>query len=231
MSEIYIPKVAILASGEGTTADAFANAIYEGQVRADLDLVISSRKEAGILNKVEEWNRNLGFATERMVINSITHPWGKVDRGQTFCESEAIAHVLEEREIGIVALLGYMRIVNGPLMDRFGFLPGVHKSMFDARMINSHPGPLPETADTYGELAAQRVIDLGLPQSKHTVHVVSPGVDRGPIYSEHPVERTPDESTSELSEKTQLVEKKHIAADIVGFAQARNEYLNGLALA
>jgi phosphoribosylglycinamide formyltransferase-1 len=211
MGESYIPKVAILASGSGTTADAYAKAIHNGQVKAEIGLVVSSNAEAGILDKVEWWNQEYGFDVQTAVINGITHSGGQQARGQTLDESEAICELLSVNRVDTVALLGYMRIINGSLIQEYGYLPDKHESKHEGRIVNTHPGPLPETEDTYGINASQKVLDLGLIASRHTVHLVAQGVDRGPIVVEHEVPVKADDTAKILNERTQLVEKATIA--------------------
>jgi phosphoribosylglycinamide formyltransferase 1 len=226
MSELHIPRVAIMASGSGTTADAYAKAIHSGQVSAEIGLVIASNPTAGILDKAQAWNEQYGFDVRTEVINGKTHPGGPSKRGQTAEESEAITESLNREGIGLVALLGYMRIVRGELIRQFGFLPDEHVSLYQARMLNTHPGPLPETEDTYGMNTSQRVIDLGLTSSKHTVHVVAEGVDRGPIVVEHDVPRLEEDTAETLNQRTQIIEKATIGYAIDKFLREQAQYLS-----
>lgn len=224
MSELHIPRVAILASGSGTTAEAYARAVHEGVVQADIGLVITNNPDAGILERAQMWNRGYGFDVETAVINAETHPGGKMKRGQTLDESWEIATLLHERGIRLAALLGYMRIINGALMEEFGYDADRHSSLYNARMVNTHPGPLPETADTYGKGAAAKVLELGLPESKHTVHVVSQGVDQGPVIVAHKVPVEEGDTPDSLNARTQLIEKATIAYALDKFLRDQDAY-------
>lgn len=216
-SEKHRPTVAILASGSGTTAEVCAQAIYDGVVDMDIGLVIASRFDAGILERVERWNREFGFDVEAAVINGDTHDKGPAKRGQTDEEAEAITSWVKQRGIGNIILLGYMRQVRGVLIEEYGYLPDEHSSPYEAGMLNTHPGLLPQTADTYGEDAAQRILDLGLEASAHTVHVVSAEIDKGPILAVHPVPVMPGDNKESLNARIQKEEKDHIAQDIDKF--------------
>lgn len=214
MSELHIPRIAILASGSGTTADALARDIHDGKVSAEIGLVIASKPDAGILDKVEKWNSDFGFDVRTAVINGHTHPGFPQERGQTLRESEVICDLVESGRFSLVALLGYMRQVNGVLVDNFGYLPGRYISPYQARMINTHPGELPLTEDTYGVATSAVTLDAyhkGVVKSgKHTVHVVSPGMDKGPVIAEHDVPIKPDDTAKSLNERTQWIEKATI---------------------
>lgn len=225
MSELHIPRVAILASGGGTTADAYAEAIFNQQVSAEIGLVIASDPNAGILDKVSKWNSEYGFDVQTEVINAITHPNGAQPRGQTLEESEAITDKLNMVKIDIVAFLGYMRIAKGSLIEEYGYLPEKYSSMYEARALNTHPGPLPETEDTYGANTSQKVLDLGLKASKHTVHVVAEGVDKGPIVVAHNVPVLEEDTKETLNQRTQLVEKATLAYAIDKFIRDQRDYL------
>ncbi len=48
MAELHTPRLAVLASGSGSTAEALAQAIHYGQINAEIDLVIASKESAGI---------------------------------------------------------------------------------------------------------------------------------------------------------------------------------------
>lgn len=228
MSELHIPRIAILASGNGTTAEAYARAVYTEAVSAEIGLVVASKADAKILPKVEQWNQEYGFDVKTAVINGETHQAGKNGRGQTLAESEAICALLAENEIGFVALLGYMRIVTGDLAEQYCYLPGVHQSMYQARMINTHPGPLPLTVDTHGDGAAIKVLEAyhrgEITQSKHTVHLVAPSVDEGPVIAEHDVPILPDDTKDTLNERTQWIEKATIAYAIDKFIRDQRAY-------
>lgn len=233
MSELRIPKIAILASGGGTTAEAYARAIHEGAVEAEIGLVVSSSPTVGIIDRVSRWNAEWGFDTESAVINKRTHPGGPQLRGQTTEESEGILELVEKNDCDLIACLGYMIIINDPLMENYGFLPNQHTSKYQAGMINSHPGPLPLTADTDGKGAATRVLEAyhrgEVYESMHTVHVVSQGVDQGPTVTEHPVAIEPDDTIESLKVRTQIVERATIAYAIDKFLRDQAEYEHGRA--
>lgn len=229
MSKLPVPRIAILASGSGSTAEAYAHAIYDRKVAAKLCVVISSKADAYILKRVERWNQEWSFGTKTAVINQHTHPAGKQPRGQTTEESEAICALLASNHIDIVVYLGYMRIASGRLIQEYGFVPGTHTSKYQARSLNSHPGPLPLTADTYGLGASAKVLEAynagHVQESRHTVHVVAQGVDQGPIVAEYSVPIEPRDSPETLFARVQLIEKANIAQSVDKFWRDQQAYL------
>ncbi len=208
MIKKHTPSIAILASGSGSTAEAFIHATQDGRISAEVGLVICNNppERAGIYGRVQRLNKQYELDIETAEISGRTHPDGNIGRGQTLAESAAICERVANQGFAHVALMGYMKMVRGELIEEYGWLPHF-SSIYLARMSNTHPGPLPETEDTYGLHTSERVLELGLAISRHTVHVVASGVDRGPKIAEHPVEVFPDDTPQDLFDRIQIVEK------------------------
>jgi len=170
------PRIAILASGGGTTAEAFIRADQRHEINVDVGLVIVSRKEAGIFQRIADLNKEFGLNIQTVLINHNTHPAAhgeNVAAGcQTAAEEAAILATLLGGSYDLVALMGYMKKVGPALIEAFGWLP-IYKSAFQARMLNTHPGLLPDTKGFYGEHIQQYVLDHHLPYGGQTLHVVS----------------------------------------------------------
>jgi folate-dependent phosphoribosylglycinamide formyltransferase PurN len=232
MSELHRPKIAVLASGGGTTAEAYAQSIHRGEVAHEIGLVIVNNPEAGILDRAKRWNAELGFDVETSVINRHTHPGGPNDRGQTYEEAEAITDLLDKNNIDLVTALGYMIIIKEPLIEAYCYVPKKHQSIFEARAINTHPGPLPLTQDTMGVGASETVIqearrialekaryrEAGKPEvpalthSEHTMHVISEVIDDPmAVFARHPVEILSGDRPQALFQRVQLIEKATVA--------------------
>lgn len=226
--ELHKPGIAILASGGGTTAEAFIHATQDGRVDAEVGLVICNNppEKAGIYSRVAKLRDLYGLDIETTMINSQTHPKGEGGRGQTSEESSAICAAISDGNFAHVALMGYMKRVGGELVEEYGWLPHF-SSIYEARMSNTHPGPIPETIDTYGIHTSERVLELGLALSRHTVHVVSAGIDRGPIIAEHPVEVFSDDSPQDLFDRLQVVEKATLPYVVDRFIKEQEVYQNG----
>lgn len=225
MSELHTPTIAILASGEGSTAEAFICATQESNVNAEVGLVICNNppEKAGIYSRIDRLNDKYGLDIETVEINSRTHPAGNVGRGQTLQESSAICERINQGNFAHVALMGYMKKIRGDLLEEYGWLPS-YNSIYQSRMLNSHPGPLPETADTFGVHASQRVLDLGMWASKYTIHLVAAEIDEGPKIFELPIHLTNDETAQSLLHRTRAVEKGVLPHVIDKFLKRQSEY-------
>ncbi len=150
------PRVAILISGRGSNMVALLEAAAHPDYPADIALVVSNRAEAAGLDLA----RDMGAPA--LVVTS---------RGRPRKEFESeLAEVLARHDIAILALAGFMRVLTE------GFV-----SAWEGRMINIHPSLLPSFPglDTHARALAGGVRLHGC-----TVHLVSAGVDEGPILAQ-----------------------------------------------
>lgn len=216
-------SIAALASGSGSTIEVLVHATQDGRVDAEVGLVICSKppEEAGVYDRITKLNQQYNLDIETAWISGKTHPKGNIGRGQTLAESEEIL----KRVMGFdhVALLGYMRMVRGALLTEFGWQDGMY-SPYQAKMSNSHPAPLPETQDTYGSGASERVLELGMTVSRHTMHIVSANIDEGPIIAEHPVPVFSGDTKDTLFERVQVVEKAMYPTALDDFLRHQIEF-------
>ncbi|MCF0187716.1 MAG: phosphoribosylglycinamide formyltransferase, partial [Bacteroidaceae bacterium] len=93
---------------------------------------------------------------------------------------EKIVALLEEHEIDLVVLAGYMKIVSETLL-----------SAYEGRIINIHPAYLPEFPGAHG---IEDAWNAGVSQSGVTVHWVDSGVDTGKIIKQKRVPRLADDT-------------------------------------
>jgi len=222
------PRIAVLASGGGTTAEAFIRAGQKGEININVELVIASRKDTGVFQRIDALNKEYGLHIDCILINHQTHPAAlteHVDRGgQTAGEEAAILAALLGGHFDLIALMGYMKKVGPNLVSAFGWLPE-YTSVFQARMVNTHPGLLPDTKAFYGQQIQQYVLDHHLPYAGQTFHVVSEDYDAGPVIAEHKVPVEPNDTADSLFERVQAVEKQYLPRDIEDFIKARQAYL------
>lgn len=224
------PRIAILASGEGTTAEAFIRACQTDGGQGEVDLVICSRRDAGIFGRIADLNAEFGLDIPCVLINSSTHPataGETVRRGrQTQAEETAILDVLLRGKFDLVAQMGYMKHTGPRIVRTFGWR-SEYDSVYQARMVNTHPGLLPQTEGMHGDQIQQYVLDNKLSHGGHTLHVVADGYDDGPVIAEHKVPVKPGDTADSLFARVQTSEKKHLPQDIKAFLAKRREYDQG----
>jgi phosphoribosylglycinamide formyltransferase-1 len=196
------PRVAVLASGEGTTAEAVAKAWAKNPDAPKIELIVTDNPAAGILKRFAE--------VESLVTSDETE----------------ILKKLEDGEFDLVWLAGYMKKVGPKIVERFGWRDD-YKSPYQAMMLNTHPGLLPATKGSHGLHVQESVLSQPEPEAGHTLHVVSVEFDDGPTVSEHRVDVKPDDTPETLFSRVRISEKKHLPDDIEHFITQREEFLSG----
>ena len=106
----------------------------------------------------------------------------------------AVADVLRSRDVGLVCLAGFMRLIGAPLLDAF-----------PNRVLNIHPSLLP----SFPGLDAQRqAIEHGVRVSGATVHLVTAELDGGPIILQSAVPVLDDDTPDTLAARILIEEHR-----------------------
>lgn len=222
------PRIAILASGGGTTAEAFVRAGAAGQIDAAVGLVICNNKHAGVFQRVADLNKEFGLDIQTAFVNGKTHPakpGEKVRLGdQTQAEEAAITQLIKDGGFDLVALMGYMKRVGSGLVHEFGWRPE-YAQPEQAMMVNTHPGLLPETKGLYGIHVQEYVLRNKLAHGGQTLHVVAEDYDDGPTIAEHKIAVKPGDTPETFFDNVQKVEKQYLPMDIDAFIRKRRKYL------
>lgn len=221
-----IPRIAILASGEGTTAEAFIKAGVTGKINAQADLVISNNPEAGIFKRVKKLNKKYGLKIQGLHVGKQNYPATSeilAPGEQTHAEEQAALEVLKAGNFDLIVLMGYMKKIGPKLVKEFGWRSS-YKSPMQAKMLNTHPGLLPATKGLYGIHVQEFVLQNNLENAGQTLHVVAENYDEGPIVAEHKITVRADESPEDLFERVKRIEKKFLPKDIDDYIKARRKY-------
>lgn len=223
------PRVAILASGGGTTAEVFIRSAASRNIPADVALVISNNKSAGIFEKVKRLNQEFGLNIKCLHISKTKYPAAeneKVSYGrQTKSEERAILHALVDNNIDLVILLGYMKLVGPTIIKKYGWQPK-YTSVYQARMLNTHPGLLPHTKGLFGIHIQQYVLINDKPAG-HCIFVVDGEYDDGPVVTEHKVKKYSSDTPEILLERVKASEKQYLTSDIKNFIVNQLNYSGG----
>lgn len=170
----------VLISGRGSNLQSIIDAIAEGVLEARLSLVISNKASAAGLDRAHR------AGVETLVVNH--REFATRDEFD-----ERLARELTARDVELVCLAGFMRLVGPPLLDAF---PGA--------VLNIHPSLLP----AFPGLEAQRqALEYGVRVSGATVHLVTTELDGGPIVAQRPVEVRGDDTIDTLSAR--ILEQEH----------------------
>lgn len=222
------PKVAILASGSGTTAEAFIESVANKELDAEIVRLICNNKEAAVFGKVEKLNQKYRLSIKTIHIGRSDYPAADdetiEDGHQSIAEEQAILKELKEAKVDLVLLLGYMKLIGPSIVKEFGWQKD-YNSIYQGRMINTHPGLLPETKGFYGIHVQEEVLSAGHQRAGHCLFIVNDEYDAGPVIIEHEVEIEDDDTPDELFEKVKASEKANLTRDIKNFLLEQKKYL------
>lgn len=191
-------KVGVLASGRGTDLQSLIDASESGRLNAKIAVVISNVEDAYALERAKKHS-----------IPAICIP----HKGKSREEHEAeIIKCLKEREVELVVLAGYIRMLTPLIINEFR-----------NRMINIHPALLPSFGGEgwYGEKVHQGVLDAGCKVSGCTVHFVTEGVDKGPIILQKAVEVKENDTPETLAARILVEEHKLLPEAVQLFSEGR----------
>lgn len=172
-------RLGVLISGRGSNLQSIIDAIGRGALNASIALVISHKPDAGGLQRA----RDAGIATE------CVRPKDFASRDEY---DAALATLLTSHGVTLVCLAGYMRLVGRPLLDAF---PNA--------ILNIHPSLLPSFPGLH---AQQQALDHGVRVSGATVHLVTAGLDEGPIVLQEAVSVHGDDTVDTLSARILIKE-------------------------
>ena len=175
------PRLAVLISGRGSNLQSIIDAVDAGSLDATIAIVVSSRADAAGLLRAREAGIEAVHLDPRACADREAYDRSIVER-------------LRASAVDLVCLAGFMRLVGAPLLEAFA-----------NRMLNVHPSLLP----AFPGLEAQRqALEHGVSVSGATVHLVTAGLDDGPIVMQSTVPVLPDDTVDSLSARILIEEHK-----------------------
>lgn len=172
-------KIAVLVSGGGTNLQAILDAVDAGEIDGQVVLVLANASRA--------------FALERARAHGIEALF--VSRKQAGSDAafndRILEHLLRVRA-DLVVLAGYLPIV-GPQVVR----------AFEHRILNIHPALIPSFCGKgfYGLHVHEAVLARGCKVTGATAHLVTAGVDEGPILLQKAVDVLPGDTPEILQRR------------------------------
>ncbi len=173
-------RVAVLLSGRGSNFKAIHDAMLAGKIDAEIVLVFSNKAEAPGLQIARE----RGLETRHLDPKSFP---------SKDAYDAAIVEELKKREVDLVCLAGYMKIIT-PLFCQ----------AYRNRIMNIHPALLPSFPGLH---AQKQAVDYGVRYSGATVHFVWEEVDAGPIILQAVVPVYQDDTEETLADR--ILEWEH----------------------
>jgi phosphoribosylglycinamide formyltransferase 1 len=190
-------RIAVLGSTRGTNLNALIHAINQNNLAASIELVLSNKADALILEKAAH------FGIKSLFVN----PYGL---GRTEFDHD-LANILREHQIDLIVLIGYMRILSAEFVVKW-----------QNKIINIHPSLLPAHAGLMDLGVHQAVLDAAERETGCTVHFVTEQVDAGPIILQQKCPVLAGDTPELLKARVQQLEGSTLVEAIRIIARQRN---------
>lgn len=179
-------KIAVLSSTNGTDLQAIIDEMKAGKMPGiSLTAVISNKQDCGALEKARANN-----------IPAIFIDPANKTREEFDLE---MAEILQAKEVDLVVLVGYMRILSPEFVRRFPH-----------RIINVHPSLIPKYSgkNFFNKGVHEAVLKAGEKETGMTIHYVDENIDTGDIIVQKTCPVLPNDTSESLKDRVQDLEKK-----------------------
>src|SRR5688572_19162612 len=177
-------RIGVLISGRGSNLQAIIDATVDRRLDAEIAVVISNRPDAAGLKRA----RDAGI--EALVLEH-------TDKAKFASREDYDAHlvrVLKERQVHLVCLAGFMRLLTTVFLDAF-----------PNGVVNIHPSLLPAFPGTNAQYQAWA---HGVKWTGATVHLVTTELDAGPIVLQDTVPVQDSDDTERLAARILETEQR-----------------------
>ncbi len=172
-------KLGVMASGSGSNFEAIAKAIQQGELNAQIEVLIYNNPKAKVKERAEKYGIPAVLLNHR-------------DFNSREALDQAIVDVFHQNQVEWVVMAGWMRIITNVLL-----------SAFPQQVINIHPSLLPSFK---GIKAVEQALAAKVKVTGCTVHLVNLEVDSGPILMQSAVPILPDDTPETLYQRIQIQE-------------------------
>ena len=187
-------RIAIIASGSGSNAEAIMRKAKEGVLDVEVVCVISNRPGAGVLARANDYGVPAHVLDHTSFVTREAFDAALVDMLRTY-------------EPEYIALAGYMRLLTPIFLGAF---PG--------RVLNIHPALSPSFPGAHGQRDAH---EYGVKIAGCTVHFVDEKMDHGAIIIQAAVPVPTGETVNELKARILALEHRVYPQALQWLAQGR----------
>jgi len=174
-------NIAVFASGRGTNFAALLRAVKKGKLQASLSLLVCDNPKAPAIGRARRAGVKVALVKRQDFAT------------RSDFEQKIIQH-LEENDIGLIVLAGFMRVLGPDLVNRY-----------KDKILNIHPALLPAFK---GAHAIKDAFDYGVKTTGVSVHFVDEKMDHGPIILQAPVVIEEADTPESLEAKIHKLEHK-----------------------
>lgn len=175
-------KIAIFASGSGSNAENIAN-YFKGNNDLEISLILSNKKDAYVLERA----KNLEIPS--LIFNK-----------KQFAESDEIVTTLQEKEIDLIVLAGFLWLIPANLIQAF-----------PNKIVNIHPALLPNYGGKgmYGMKVHEAIVANQEKETGITIHFVNEKYDEGKTIFQATCEVLTNDTAEDVAKKIHQLEYEH----------------------
>ncbi len=189
-------NLVVFVSGNGTTLQSMIDNINSGNLKANIQLVVSNNPDAYALERAKKDN------IPTYIIKNI----------KTSDIDLELLEVLSHYDIDLIVLAGYLKLIGSGLINKY-------------TIINTHPALLPNYGGKgmYGMNVHRAVINAHETKSGVTLHYVNENYDSGDIIRQTIVDVYPDDTPDDLSARVQAAEKIQLIEVLKEFVKRKDD--------
>eukprot|EP01134_Creolimax_fragrantissima_P002766 CFRG2766T1 len=196
-----LKKCVVLISGSGTNLQALIDAVAEGRLPLDIELVVSNKKNAYGLTRAQK----AGIPTLYFPLNAYT----KEGKSRTEYDEDLAQEIKKRTQPDVIVLAGWMHIVSPQFLDQFKDI-----------VINLHPAKPGEFDGTQSIARAYNAFQEGNIKSTGVmVHMVTPEVDQGRVLKVQEVPILPEDTLEDLEHRMHATEHVILVDSIREFVE------------
>ncbi|MFH1442242.1 MAG: phosphoribosylglycinamide formyltransferase [Candidatus Omnitrophota bacterium] len=173
--------IAVFASGNGSNFSAIVKAVKKGKLKVNLALLVCDNPQAFVINRAKRAGVQIALVKREEFLNKAEF-------------EDKIIKYLEENNIGLIVLAGFMRMLSKEFISRYR-----------DKIINIHPSLLPSFK---GAQAIKDAFDFGVKITGVTAHFVDEKMDNGPIILQSAVKIEEDDTLETLEKKIHKLEHR-----------------------
>ena len=196
-------RIAVLASGRGSNLQALIDHINQTRNGWRIECILSDTANAAALQRAHKHDIPSRLITHQDPVR----------------QEQSVMQELEAREISLICLAGYMRVLSPPFVQAYA-----------GRILNIHPSLLPKYPGLHTH---RRVLEAGEHEHGCSVHFVTEELDAGPVIVQARLNIQPDETEATLADRVLALEHQIYPQAVDWFTQGQlriegdTVYLNG----
>ena len=186
-----LKKLAVLASGNGTTLQSIIDAISKKELDSTISIVISNNSDAYALKRAEEAN------IKTYVLND-------------FKDENELYQVLKESDIDLVILAGYLKLIPKNVIRDF-IIINTHPALL----------PKYGGKGMYGMNVHRAIVENHEKETGVTLHFVNEEYDKGKIIAQTKVKVFKKDTPEDVSARVQKAEKIQLVNSLKDFSEGK----------